>query len=194
MLNIAKPTQHAQIAPNTNSSPISRPRPPVPPRRPAHRHAPPAPGARRLPRRHLRRAQPGLRGRAPQARPRHRAGRHLLHRPEGQPRGRPHHRGRQARHVPAHRRHAPGAQDPRLEAPHLPRREGHAPAPERANGGLLLPVQARRQHLPKGPHRPQRQGRRHEGRHLHLPAARMLLHPARKPAQHPGAQHPGRVS
>ncbi len=60
---------------------------------------------------------------------------------------------------------------------------------EGADGNLLVPIQAGNQHIPKGQSRAQRQGRRHEGRHLHLPAAGMLLHAATDPALGAVAQH-----
>lgn len=110
------------------------------------------PGQVGVPHHHLRGAEPGLRGGAPQAGAGHVAGGVVLPGPESESRGSSDDGGHQARHVPAGRGHAAGEEDPHAQAFSLKGREGAATQIARANGGVLLPIQNGNQHLPKGPH------------------------------------------
>ena len=127
--------------------------------------------------------------RTPQARPGRRdpPRRLVLRGREGESRRRFDYRGDQACHVSISSGDAEGEADPRLQAAGLQRRERPTAETQRADGGLLVPIQNGNKYIPERQNSPLRQGRRHEGRHLHLPPAGLLLHPARVAAGRAGA-------
>ena len=78
--------------------------------------------------------------------------------------------------MPDSRGDAAGTQDTRAQALGVKGRARHAAAIAGADGSLLVSIQAGGQHLPKGQGRIVWEGRGDEGRHLHSPAAGVLLH------------------